>query len=224
MTQHVGVGALAAALLAVFWFSRLEWVPDMRLWRAVGDVAVVLLFLALAMGPAGRVWRTAARALPWRRAVGIWAAAAALAHAVLVFWGWTGFSVTRLLGYEFVPQLGRTVRLEPGFGLSNLLGVVALVWLLVMMVTSFDGAVRRLGPAAWKWLHTSAYVVFYLTSLHAAYFLFMHYTESFHRAVPEPNWFRFPLLVLAVGVLGLQLAAFQVTRTRQQRGGRSATA
>lgn len=142
VAQNVGVGALAAVLFAVFWFSRLEWVPDMRLWRAVGDVAVVLLFLALSMGPAGRVWRTAARAPSWRRAVGIWAAAAALTHAVLVFWGWTQFSVTRLLGYEFVPQLGRTVRLEPGFGLANLLGVVALVWLLVMMVTSFDGGGR----------------------------------------------------------------------------------
>lgn len=217
VVQHTGVAALSALLFALFWFTRMEWTADMRLWRAVGDVAVVLLFLSLAMGPAARMSAFLARGLTWRRAVGIWAGATALAHGVLVFWGWTQWSIPRLLGYEFVPQLGRTARMEPGFGLANLMGVVALVWLVVMMVTSFDRAVRALGPSAWKWLHNSAYVVFYLSTLHAAYFLFMHYTESFHRAVPPPNWFRFPLLILGLSVLALQLAAFAVTRSRRTR-------
>jgi len=224
LVQHTGVAVLSAALFALFWYTRLEWTSDMRLWRAVGDVSVVLLFLSLAMGPAGRLSAVAARALPWRRAVGIWAGVTALAHGVLVFWGWTQWSVPRLLGYEFIPQLGRTARMEPGFGLANLMGVVALVWLVVMTVTSFDRAVRALGPGGWKWLHTSAYTVFYLSALHAAYFLFMHYTESFHRAVPPPNWFRFPLLVLALTVLALQLAAFAATRSRRTAGSRAATA
>lgn len=224
VVQHAGVAALSAALFAPFWFTRLEWTPDMRLWRAVGDVAVVLLFLSLAMGPAARMSALAARALSWRRAVGIWAGATALAHGVLVFWGWTQWSVPRLLGYEFVPQLGRTARMEPGFGLANLMGVVALVWLVVMMVTSFDRAVRALGPGGWKWLHTSAYAVFYLSALHAAYFLFMHYTLSFHRAPPPPNWFRFPLVVLALSVVTLQLAALVATRNRRPGRPRTATA
>lgn len=215
MVRHVVVGVLTGGLVMGFWWSRMEWSPDMRLWRAVGDAAVVLLFASLAMGPTSRIWRLAARALHWRRQVGIWAAAAALVHGLLVFWGWTGFSFSRLLGYEFIPQLGRTARMEPGFGLANLLGVVALAWLLVMMVTSSDAAVRRLGPSAWKWLHTSAYVVFYLSALHTVYFLFMHYTASFHRAVPEPNWFRFPLLGLAIAVLGLQVVGLVVTRSRR---------
>lgn len=217
--RHVVLMVGTAALTWVFWRSRMQWVPDMRLWRAVGDAAVVLLFASLAIGPAGRIWRAASAALPWRRAVGVWAAIASLVHGLLVFSGWVRFDVGRLLGYEFVPQLGRTARMEPGFGLANLLGVVALVWLVVMAVTSSDAAVRRLGPAAWKWLHTSAYVVFYLTALHSAYFLFMHYTASFHRAVPEPNWFRFPLLLLAATVLALQMAAMLVTRARRGNGG-----
>ena len=215
LLQHLGVAVLAAALFALFWYTRLEWSADMRLWRAVGDTAVVLLFLSLALGPLARLSAVAARGLTWRRPVGIWAALTALAHGVLVFQGWTQWSVSRLLGYEFIPQLGRTARMEPGFGLANLLGVVALVWLLVMLATSFDRAVRALGPGGWKWLHTSAYVVFYLTALHSAYFLFMHYTESFHRLPPPPNWFRFPLLALALSVLALQLAAFAVTRARR---------
>lgn len=216
--HHAGVVALTGALFALFWFTRLEWTPDMRLWRAIGDASIVLLFLSLAMGPAARLSAGAAKVLPWRRAVGIWAAVTAIVHGVLVFWGWTQWSVPRLLGYEFIPELGRTARLEPGFGLANLMGVVALVWLIAMLATSFDRAVRALGPGGWKWLHTSAYVVFYLSALHAAYFLFMHYTVSFHRAVPPPNWFRFPLLVLSLAVVALQLAAFVVTRNRRSAG------
>lgn len=42
----------------------------------------------------------------------------------------------------------------------------------------------------------------------------MHYTESFHRAVPEPDWFRFSLPGLALAMLGLQFAAFLVTSGR----------
>jgi methionine sulfoxide reductase heme-binding subunit len=221
--RHVVLALVTAALTWVFWRSRMQWTPDMRLWRAVGDAAVVLLFASLALGPAGRLWRPAAAALPWRRAVGVWAATASLAHGALVFWGWVQLDVGRLMGYEFVPQLGRAARMEPGFGLANLMGLVALVWLAVMAVTSSDAAIRRLGPGAWKWVHTSAYVVFYLAALHSAYFLFMHYTLSFHKAVPEPNWFRWPLVVLALTVLALQLAAVQATRLRRP-GGRPATA
>lgn len=216
--RHAALLTAAGALLLMFWASRPEWSADMRLWRAVGDVAVVLLFLSLAVGPAARLNRSLARALLWRRQIGVWAAVTALVHALLILDGWAQWSVRRFLGYEFVPQLGREARLEPGFGLANLLGLVALVWLLALLATSFDRAVRSVGPAAWKWLHGGAYVVFYLVALHSAYFLFMHYTESFHRPPAPENWFRWPLVFLATGVLLLQWAAFvQTARRRRDR-------
>lgn len=65
------VGTAVALLLLGFWYSRLDWSPEMRLWRAVGDVAVVLLFLSLALGPAARLFRPVRRLLPWRRQIGI---------------------------------------------------------------------------------------------------------------------------------------------------------
>ena len=209
--RHIVVGIVAAVLTALFWWSRMEWSPDMRLWRAVGDAAIVLLFAALAMGPAGRLWAAAGGLLSWRRQVGIWAALASLLHAVLIIDGWARWSVARFLGFEFIPELGREVRLEPGFGLANLIGIVALVWLLVLLATSSDRAVSLLGGRAWKWLHGGANIVFYLAVLHSGYFLFLHYTASFHRAVPEPNWFRLPLVALAVIVLLLKCAAFAHT-------------
>ncbi|WP_341360957.1 ferric reductase-like transmembrane domain-containing protein [Georgenia sp. M64] len=218
--RHSVLAVATLVLVFAFWRSRMEWTPDMRLWRALGDAAVVLLFASLAMGPAARLSAVAARALSWRRQVGVWAALAAFAHSLLTIDGWARWSVRRFLGYEFVPELGREVRLEPGFGLANLIGLVAAGWLLVLLATSSDRAVRWLGPRGWKWLHGGSHVVFYLVVLHAGYFLFMHYTASFHRAVPAENWFRFPMLVLAAMVLVLKWAAF--TRTIRRSRARAA--
>ena len=217
--RHLVAAALSLALLLAFWWSRPEWSPEMRLWRAVGDTSAVLLFLTLALGPLAKFSSGAGKALPWRRQLGVWAALTGILHGFLIIDGWARWSLRRFLGYEFVPQLEREVRLEPGFGLANLMGVVALVWMALLLATSSDRAVRLLGPLAWKWLQGGSYVVFYLVALHAAYFLFLHYTASFHRMPPEPNWFRFPLLTLAVAVFLLQWAAFArtVRRRRTQR-------
>lgn len=208
LVRSAVVGLVSLVLIGVFWVSRPQWTADMRLWRAVGDASVVLLALSLAVGPAGRLFPAVARIARWRRQLGIWTALTGLVHSVLVLWGWVAFDLGRLMGYEFVPQLGRTARLEPGFGLANLMGLVALAWLLVLLATSSDRAVRRLGPGVWTWLQGFAHVVFYLVVLHAAYFLYMHYTMSFHRSVPpEANGFRVPLLVLAGVLLALQIAS-----------------
>jgi sulfoxide reductase heme-binding subunit YedZ len=136
---------------------------------------------------------------------------------VLVVHGWARWSLRRFLGYEVVPQLGREVRLEPGFGLANLIGVTGLAFALMLAATSSDLALRRLGAPAWKWLHHGALFVFYLSLLHAGYFLFLHYTLSFHKQVPPADWFRFPFVALGSTVVLLQLAAFLKTAARAQR-------
>lgn len=211
LARNVVVGLLSGGVFWAFWSSRGQWDPEMRLWKAFGDASFALLALTLAVGPVARLWAPARRLLPWRRQTGIWFALLATVHAALVFNGWARWSVDRLLGYEFVPQLGRSARLEPGFGLANLIGILALFWALVLLATSSDRALRYLGGQAWKWLHSGAYVVFYLSAAHTAYFLFIHYTLSFHRDVPPPDWFRIPFLVVAGSVVTLQAAAFAKT-------------
>jgi methionine sulfoxide reductase heme-binding subunit len=200
----------------VFWFSRLDWDIEMRTWRALGDAATALLFVSLALGPVARLWRPGVRALPWRRETGIWSAVLALVHTVLILDGWVSWDLGRLMGYEFIPELDRTIRLEPGFGLANLVGLVAMTWALVLALTSSDLAMRVLGGSAWKWVHQGAYIVFYLVVLHAAYFLFIHYTPSFHRDPPPVNWFGWPLLAMGGVVLSLQWAAFAATVRRRR--------
>ena len=216
LLRHAAVAVASVLLVSIFWATRMEWDAEMRTWRAVGDAAIVLLFVTLALGPAARLWRPLTKALPWRRETGVWSAVTALIHTILVLNGWVRWDWGLFLGYELVPQLGRVARLEPGFGLANLVGVVALAWILILAATSSDTATRLLGPAAWKWLHSGAYIVFYLAVLHTVYFLFIHFTPSFHRLPPPENWFRWPLLAMGVIVVGLQVAAFVKTVRRRQ--------
>lgn len=222
--RHVAMAVVTALLVFGFWSTRMEWSADMRLWRAVGDAAIVLLLAALALGPAAKLSAPVGKAVSWRRPLGIWAALAAITHTVLIIDGWAQWSVQRFLGFEYLPQLGREVRLEPGFGLANVIGLVAVIWMAVLLATSSDRAVRFLGPAGWKWVQSGAYTVFYLSVLHSGYFLFLHYTASFHRAVPDPNWFRFPLLGLGLMVVVLQWTAFtHGVRQRRSRPSLSAS-
>ncbi|GMQ74926.1 MAG: hypothetical protein BMS9Abin01_0168 [Gammaproteobacteria bacterium] len=220
--RHTLVVLIGATVYLPFWFGRLNWDPDMRLWRAIGDVSFVFLFLVLAVGPAARHWPALTRLLSWRRELGIWFAILALAHTLLVLDGWVRWDWMRFFGYEFVMQLGRYARIDPGFGLSNLIGIVAALMAVPLMITSSSWAMKRLGGSSWKWLHAGAYTIFYLVVLHVLYFMFIHFTLSFHRPVPDPNWFRYPFLVAALLVLTVQMSAFVVTvrkRTVTRRGG-----
>lgn len=190
----------------------------MRLWRAIGDASLLLLYVTLAVGPLTRFLPRSARLLPYRRELGIWFGLLALVHTLLILKGWARWDVKTFLGYEFIPQLGRLVRLESGFGLANLLGLTAMLITLPLMVTSADWAVRALGGSGWKFLHYSAYIIFWLVVLHTAYFLFIHYTEHFHRRPPpDPNWFQLPFVVLTIAVATLQVSAFFRTVQRQKR-------
>ncbi len=209
LQRHLPVALLSFLLALPFWYGRLDWDSEMRLWRAIGDSSFLLLFFTLAIGPMARLWPAAVRLVPWRRETGIWYGLTAFLHTILIFDGWARWEWQRFFGYEFVPELDRVVRLEPGFGLANLIGLVAVFFTLLLVATSANWAVNRLGASAWKWLQYSSYTVFYLVVLHTIYFLFIHYTASFHRRVPEnPNWFQTPFLVLAAIIPLLQFAAF----------------
>lgn len=215
--RHTVIGLLALGLWAVFWFTRLDWSADMRFWRAVVDAGFMLLILALLLGPLAKLWRQLSPLMPWRRELGIRFGLLSLAHTLLVLSGWVQWDLLRLMGYEFVPQLNRRARLEPGFGLSNLVGALALIWALLLTATSSNWAIDRLSASAWKWLQYGAYIIFYLVVLHTAYFLFLHYTLSFHRDVPpNPNWFQWPFIVLALSIPLFQGAAFIKTVRRKQ--------
>lgn len=219
--RHVVVAATATGLVAIFWAARSNWVAEMRLWKAMGDAAYVLLLAALTLGPLAKLVPSTRPWLRWRRQIGIWFALTATVHGVLIINGWARWSLRRFLGYEFVPQLGREARLEPGFGLANLLGVTALILALILAATSSDAAMRLLGRPAWTWLHRLSETILVLSLLHGSYFLFIHFTESFHKEpLANLDWFRLPFLVAGLSVLTLQAVTFTLTSRSASGEGR----
>lgn len=217
VTRHVLIGVIASFLTLFFWEAHFEWHDEMRLWRAFGDSGYTLLFLTLIIGPLVKIWPKMTFLMPWRREIGIWFAGMAVIHGILIADGWANWDVLKFFGYEFIPQLGRIARMEPGFGLANTLGFVAFLWIAILALTSSDRAMRWLGGTSWKWIQTGSHLVFYLVAIHTAYFLFIHYTESFHKNVPPESTFVIPFVVMSIIVLGLQIIAYiKVVKTRKK--------
>jgi sulfoxide reductase heme-binding subunit YedZ len=215
--RHLLVVLVAALGALVFLESRAEWSPMHKWNRAFGDASVLLLSLAMAIGPLARLWQPARRFLPWRRELGTWGTLLAVVHTVIILDGWVEWDLVRLFGYEFHPMLGTYVMLQHGFGMANVIGIVALLYGAVLAGTSNDRSQKFLGGSAWKFLQQSAYVLWALVVAHTAYFLYMHF-QDFHRQTPDPNWAQWPFAGLVVLVLGLQLTAFWRTwRTKCRR-------
>lgn len=218
VTRHLLIGILAILITFVFWIAHYEWTEDMRLWRAIGDSGYFFLFVTLILGPLCKLLPRLNYLLSWRRETGIWFAILAITHGLLIANGWANWDVARFFGYEYVPQLERIARMEPGFGLANLIGFVAILWIAILALTSSDKAVKWLGASSWNWLHAGSNIVFYLVAIHTAYFLFMHYTESFHKSVPPQSIFIIPFIVMSVVVLVLQIISYiKIVKSKNKR-------
>jgi sulfoxide reductase heme-binding subunit YedZ len=146
--------------------------------------------------------------LPYRRELGIWFGIYAILHTIIILDGWVLWDFYQFMGYQYIPALDQAVRMESGFGMANILGLMAVLIALPLMATSTDWATRALGASAWKFLHYGAYTIFYAVALHTAYFMYIHYTMSFHRTVPDPNWFQLPFAILTGILVSVQVGAF----------------
>ena len=216
--RHLVVIALAALGTAMFLYSRTEWSPMHRWNRALGDMSLVLVAFAMALGPISRLSRGFVRILPYRRELGIYAVLLALIHAGVILFGWVQLDLMRLIGFEYHPGLERYVMVQQGFALANLIGVLALLYGAVLAGTSNDFSLRWLGDKVWKFVQQGTYVLWWLSVAHTAYFLFIHFLD-FHRSTPDANWFQWPFVALVGTVMVLQIAASLKTwRKARQRG------
>ena len=215
-TRHLVVLLAAGIGIYLFLLSRAQW-SDMHRWnRAIGDVSVVFIALSMAIGPLARLWPATRLAIPWRRELGIHGVLLAAIHTVIILAGWVRWDLMRLFGYEFNPLTGSYVMLQHGFALANVIGILALVYGVVLALSSSNWSQRLLSGPVWKFLQQSAYVLWMLIVIHTAYFLYLHF-QDFHRAVPEPNWAQAPFAGLVVLVLLLQSAAFVKTWKSRRR-------
>lgn len=225
LLRHLVVAGLSALAVYVGWRIHGRWDPEMRLWKSFGVSAAFLIWFVALIGPVAKLWPPLTRLITWRRESGIWFTLVTLVHFYLVWDGWARWDVRELLGFQYVPELDAYLRFEPGFGLANLMGLMALLFGLVLAATSFDRAVSFLGLSAWKWLHGFTYVIFYIVVLHTLYFAFIHFTPSPHRilmglptAYPE-NLLRFVYVAMFVSVPFAQVAAFVKTVRERRRVG-----
>jgi sulfoxide reductase heme-binding subunit YedZ len=214
--RHLWVIAIGAAVVWAFWVSRPEWAAMHRWNRAFADASVILIALALAIGPLARFLRTARRWLPWRRELGIHGVLLALIHTVLVLDGWVEWDLLRMLGFAQVPGRDLYVMVLHGFGFGNVVGVLAIGYGAVLAITSNDKSQRLLGGPTWKFVQRGAYVLWSLIVLHTGYFLYLNFLD-FHRRTPEPNWLQLPFAALVLTVLALQTSAsWRVWRSQQR--------
>jgi sulfoxide reductase heme-binding subunit YedZ len=156
--------AVPAILLAQeAWTGALGPKPWQAATHDAGTWAIRLLLLSLLVTPARQVLRQA-RLAEVRRMVGV-ACFAYLALHLGLYAGDLGFDLLKV-GSEIIRRVYLTI------------GFVALLVLGVLAATSTDGAVRRLGGAAWRRLHRLVFP--------AAVLALVHFTLQSKADVTEP--------------------------------------
>ena len=145
--------------------------PDVltRLSFATAWPALLLLAATLVIGP-WRVMRKRPYALSQdlRRDIGIWAGITGVLHAGVG-------QCVHLRGRPWLYYIYEKWQVMPVrydvFGLSNHTGLIAALILLLLLATSNDVSLRRLGPSRWKGWQRWNYACFALAALHSFSYL-----------------------------------------------------
>jgi methionine sulfoxide reductase heme-binding subunit len=146
------LGFLPAAIyLRLAFANRLGADPLKVLEHELGLIALQLLIAALCVTPLRELTRV--NLLRFRRMLGLMAFYYAAMH----------FSVWLVLDRQLDwPRILQDLTKRPYI----ILGFVALLMLIPLAATSWNGAVRRLGGAAWRKLHRLAYPATALAAIH----------------------------------------------------------
>lgn len=197
--QHttVGISSLIVCLLLVQTRNDLE---PLHSWnRAFADISLFMLGIVLLMGPLSHFYKPLQKQIVWRRTIGIWSAIHALLHTIVILDGWVEWKLERIF-FIFTPQ-GQPWILHPGFALANTIGILALIYYLMLTVTSNDWSIKFLGKKSWKYIQQKTTVLYTLVILHTLYFLFFHEPEN-------PNWFKGPFMIIIVLIFLIRVSAF----------------
>lgn len=209
--RHVVSAAAMFLLVVVYLGARGGFNYDQHSWnQSFADASVVLYAVTLAISPLARLWRPASHALSWRRETGIWATIAAAMH-VGIFWEgalgwsrWRAFFFPGGRGGLADTLLGDRSRglLPTAFNVANVVGLIALVYAVVLAITSNDASQRWL-RTGWTWLQQRASTMWLLVLLHA--WIFAYYVTFGARLAIGTIWAGFWMVLL------LQTAAFSKT-------------
>ncbi len=208
-TRHLLVMLIAVIGVYLFLELRAQW-SDMHRWnRAIGDMSFVLIAISMAAGPLSRLIKFPFTLSVWRRAFGIYSVILAIIHTIIILAGWLQWDLIGIFGFQMHPS-GVYVMVQHGFGLANLIGIIALIYGVILALISNNISQKFLSGSVWKFLQQGAYVLWVLIIIHTAYFLFLHFLD-YHKAIPEPNIMRMPFVILVLIVSILQILAFLKT-------------
>jgi DMSO/TMAO reductase YedYZ heme-binding membrane subunit len=198
-TRHILSFVILLAGVAFFASLRSEMHPVHQLNRAFADSAFLMLCLTLSIGPAARFWRGLNSLMPLRRELGLWLTAAAAAHVLI--YALIAYEGDFLRFFTETTPHHESALLRSSAAIANWIGAVALMYLIILAITSNDTAMRLLGKG-WKFLQQQqSYTLLVLSILHISIFVVLVYTEQFS-AISGILW------VAAAVALGLQIAGF----------------
>ena len=208
LRHHLPFAVASAAAVAALDCTRPYTDSITRLSFATAYVAVALLALTLMTGP----WNVlTGRRNPvssdLRRDLGIWAGALALVH--------TGVGqCVHLRGrpwlyYVYGPwEHGHWMPLRHDlFGFNNFTGLAGAIVVALLLATSSDWALRRLGTPGWKRLQRWNYAAFALATAHGIGYQTMEKQKAQFVAV---------VVTCAVVAAGMQITGFALRRATQQ--------
>lgn len=161
-----GIGIFMAAFVLMTMATRApgqSLTMVQMLMRATGASAFLLLNIILAIGPLARLSPRFKPLLYNRRHMGVLCFLLALTHAALSLFWYQGFSALNPVVALFVSNARYTS--IAGFPFESL-GLVGLILLAVLAVSSHDYWQAALGPTLWKRIHMSVYLAYGVLVMH----------------------------------------------------------
>ncbi len=191
VSHHLPIGLVTIASGYALYATRSFADILTRLSFASAYPALFLVVLTLMIGP----WRLLMRrqggaiSMDFRRDIGIWAGLASVLHAVVG-------NCEHLRGHPwlyYIYENWQNKHVQPFrhdvFGLGNFSGLSAALILLVLLATSNDASLRRLGTPGWKQLQRWNYAAFAMMAVH---------TFTYQWGIKQPN---LPWVMLAFAAI-----------------------
>ncbi len=169
-----------------------------------GYVALILVALSLLIGPYKLLFqRRNPVNLDFRRDVGIWAGITGCIHVICGFQIHMNGNVVYYF-LDYIPHRGYRF-LTNLFGISNDIGLIATIILVILLVLSNDISLRHYKGKKWKFLQRFNYLLALLVLAH---------TFAYQTVSQRERPFIIGTIIIAVVTLAAQSAGFLLYRTR----------
>ncbi|MBI1281888.1 MAG: hypothetical protein GC179_27430 [Anaerolineaceae bacterium] len=173
-----------------------------------GYVAVILIAYSLLIGPYRLLWRKKNPVnINLRRDVGIWAGITGCIHVIAAIAMTTRGNIVYLFLRPKAEGIGYNLLLSPA-GVSNNIGLVATIILVILLVLSNDYFLIKLKGKRWKFLQRFNYGLAVLAFIH---------TVLYQQLDNRSSTFVTFTYIFAIALLSIQLAGFFVSRTRRAK-------